>query len=369
MHIVIPIHDFAAGGTEIIAFRLAEAWLAQGHRVSVIAGDHAGTMRARLPAAAGCVVLDPPLPRSALSRVRLGAAMTGELKRLAPDIVFLPGNFHFILAHAVKRALPTVPVVAKLSNPLIPSPLAARLMGVIGRGPLRRYLAPIAMTVAMSHGLEAEYRRLAPGLPVCTIFDPNVPDGTAIPAMRDRRANDGAITLLSIARLEPQKNLELAIETLARLRQVRPACLTILGEGALRSKLELHAAHCGVADFVTMPGFVQDPGPYLAAADLLLVTSRYEGGPATAAEALAAAVPVVGTDCSHFLRELLASPELGRISSVASPASLAAEVLALVSSEPAKAEQLAAAINPCRFANAATSYLTLFERLAANRSA
>ncbi len=295
--------------------------------------------------------------------------MAPHLAQLAPDVVFLPGNFHFVLAHAIRRTLPGVPVVAKLSNPLIPSAFAARLAGAIGQAPLRRYLAPITMTVAMSRGLEDEYRRLAPGMPVCTVFDPNVPDTTVVPAMRDRRANSEEIALLAIARLEPQKNLVLAIETLARLRRDRPASLTILGEGAQRENLMHRAALCGVSDHIAMPGFVQEPAPYLAVADLLLVTSRYEGGPATAVEALAAAVPVVSTDCSHFLRELLSSPQLGRLSPQASASALVAEILAQLNCEPARTEQLNQAITPSRFASAAASYLALFATLVASRSA
>ncbi|MFM5924647.1 MAG: glycosyltransferase [Novosphingobium sp.] len=362
MHIVIPIHDFSAGGTEVIAFRLAASWLEAGHRVTVLAGDSAGTMRARLPAGAEAVLIDPPVPRSPLSRLGLGQAMVPDLVALQPDLVFLPGAFHFILAHAFKRALPQVPIVAKLSNPLIPSPTAARIAGVAGRTLLRRYLAPIDMIAAMSHGLEAELRGQAPGQDVCTIFDPNVPDDLRAPAMRDRRENTGEVVLLAIARLEPQKHLELAIDALAELRRVRPARLTILGEGALRSRLEGHAARRGMSAHVTLPGFADDIATPLSKADLLLISSRYEGGPATAVEALAAGLPVVSTDCSLFLHDLIASPRLGRLTPHRAEA-LAEAILAQMVDAPASAEELSAAIGPCRHGASARAYLALFERL------
>lgn len=366
-HILIPIHDFNAGGTENIAFRLAGAWLARGCQVSLLAGDHAGPMRARLPAGAEVAVLDPPLPRSPLSRLQLGAAMAARARALAPDLVFLPGNFHFILAHTLKRALPGVPIVAKISNPLLP-PWLARLSGWTGGGLLRRYLSPIDMAVAMSSGLAADYRALAPGAPVTTILDPNLLDSAAPPAMRDRRAITGPVRLLAIGRLEPQKDMGLALETLAALRRHGPAQLTILGEGYLRRRLEALAARLGLGQALTMPGFTPDIVAALDVADLLLITAHYEGGPATAIEALARAVPVVSTDCSHFLRDVISDIRLGRLVQERSGAALAAAVLAQLQTEPAPTALLDGAIDASRDAASAEAYLTLFGALLASKS-
>lgn len=367
--ILIPIHDFNAGGTENIAFRLAAEWLARGWEVCVLAGDHAGPMRARVPAGAEVRVLAEPVPRSALSRLRLGAAMAADAVAIAPDLVFIPGNFHFVLAHALKRALPGVPVVAKISNPLLPGGTAGEALARLGRGLLARYLAPIDMAVAMSTGLEEDYRRLAPQAPVTTVLDPNIPEGTSAPTMRDRRAADGPVRLLAIGRLEPQKDMALAIEVLAQLRQRGPAHLTILGEGYLRPRLERLAARLGVAEQLAMPGFVADIDAAMDAADVLLVSSRYEGGPATAVEALARALPVVSTDCSHFLRGLIVDPRLGRLVPGRDAGALAAAVQAQMASEPAPRALLQAAIAPSGYAASAEGYLKVFADLLGRRSA
>ena len=70
--IAILLHDFNAGGTEATALRLAAEWIAAGHRVTIIAGAADGPMRERVPAGADVHLLSPPVPRSALSRLRLG---------------------------------------------------------------------------------------------------------------------------------------------------------------------------------------------------------------------------------------------------------------------------------------------------------
>lgn len=367
-HILIPIHDFNPGGTEAIAFRLAGIWLQRGWRVTVLAGDSSGPMRARVPDGADVEVLDPAVPRSALSRLRLGRAMAARARTIAPDAVFIIGNFHFVLAHALKRALPGVPIVAKISNPLLP-PWLARLSGWTGGGLVRRYLSPIDMAVAMSSGLASDYLTLVPGAPVTTILDPNLPDGAAPPAMRDRRAITGPVRMLAIGRLEPQKDMGLALETLAALRRHRPAQLTILGEGYLRGRLETLAARLGLDHALSMPGFTADVAAALDQADVLLITAHYEGGPATAIEALARAVPVASTDCSHFLRDVISDIRLGRLVQERSGAALAAAVLAQLQTEPAPPSLLNGAIDNSRESASAEAYLTLFRALLASRSA
>lgn len=368
-HILIPIHDFNSGGTEAIAFRLAGLWLERGCRVSVLAGDSAGSMRARVPAGADVIVLDPPIARSTLSRLRLGDAMATATREISPDLIFIIGNFHFIVAHALRKALPAVPIVAKISNPLLP----AGLPGPIARGPgatiLRRYLAPIDAATAMSHGLAAEFATLVPGIPVHVIADPNVPDAVRIPAMRDRRLAKGPIELLLVGRFEPQKDIALALRTLAELRKHGAARLTILGEGRLRQRMEALARSLGLTGAVEMPGFSDDVPGALARADVLLISSRFEGVPGIAAEALAGALPIVSTDCSHFLRETVTDPRLGRLVAERSPEALAAAILAQMKEPPAPDELLQRATAPSRFARAAEAYLDVFARIRSSRSA
>ncbi|MBS0481643.1 MAG: glycosyltransferase [Proteobacteria bacterium] len=369
LHILVPIHDFSAGGTEVIAFRLAEQWLAAGCRVTFLAGAADGAMRARVPAGAAVEILDPPVARSALSRLRLGPAMVPALRRIAPDVVFIPGNFHFILAGAFKKALPRLPIAAKVSNPMLPGGVAGALLRDPGAGLLRRYLAPIDMVVTMNPGLEAEHRRMMPGGAVRTITDPNVPDDVPVLPMRDRRGGAGPCRLLLIGRLEPQKDVPLALRTLAALRGIVPAQLTILGEGYLRPGIEAEVKRLGLEQAVNMPGFAADIAAALDAADVLLITSRYEGGPAVAVEALARGVPVVSTDCSHFLRGLLDDARLGRIVSSRDPAVLAEAVAAQLATPPAPPELLRAAVEPSRYGAATSAYLELFAELAGKRSA
>jgi len=97
------------------------------------------------------------------------------------------------------------------------------------------------------------------------------------------------------------------------------------------------------------------------------VTSRYEGGPAVAVEALAHGIPVVSTDCSPFLRELLSSEESGRIVPTRDPEALADALLAVRAQGLPDPGRLAALIAHLAPEPCADAYLDWFETLARAR--
>lgn len=365
-HILIPIHDFSAGGTEIIAFRLAEAWLRQGRRVTILAGARDGIMESRVPEGAEVIVLEPQIRRSAVSRLRLGAPMGEAARRIAPDLVFIPGNFHFILARALRAALPGVPIAAKISNPLIPAGAPAPVRAAAAFV-LRRLTVGISHLCAMSAGLEADCRALLPAIAVSTIHDPFLADEAPVIARSGFPGGDGALRLVGIGRLEPQKNWPLAIAATGLLSRRRPCSLVIHGEGAERARLEALVARAGLGDVVRLPGFCPDVDGALDAADLLLISSAYEGGPAVAVEALSRGVPFAATDCSHFLRTLADAPGVGSLARGAGAAALADAVERQAALPFPAATAIDAAVARSRLTPAVNAYLALFDALAARR--
>ena len=100
--------------------------------------------------------------------------------------------------------------------------------------------------------------------------------------------------LLVVSRLEPEKNVALALHAFASFAQ-GGECLIIVGDGSKRRELEETAKNIGLFDRVFFEG-ERDPAPYYALADLVLVTSKYEGYGAVIIEALAAGKPVLSTD-------------------------------------------------------------------------
>ena len=306
--ILIAMHDFHRGGTERVALMLAAEWQNLGADVTILCGNEEGGLRDQVPPGVMVMVLDPPIPRSATSRLAMGKAV--ESVTLRPDVIFLPGNFHFFLAPHLKKAMPRAKIALKISNP----PLPPGLVGRIAAPFFRRATRAVDGFAAMNAGLARQMRGLMPGRKVGTLYDPvRMADAPAKP-------RGDVLNVLWIGRLEPQKDVALALDAIAALKGARDCYLTILGDGAERGRVEQALGVLPVSHI----GNVTDIAPYLAAADVLLVTSRYEGGPAVAIEALAMGVPVVSTDCSYLLHEVMTTPEAGRIVPSRDPQMLAA---------------------------------------------
>jgi hypothetical protein len=103
--------------------------------------------------------------------------------------------------------------------------------------------------------------------------------------------------LLSCADLAVRKGHDLLLRSLAAVHERGyDARLVILGEGPERAALEGLAADLGVADSVLLPGFVLNPYPEMAAADLFCLASRSEAWGLCLIEALALGTPSVATD-------------------------------------------------------------------------
>ena len=120
-------------------------------------------------------------------------------------------------------------------------------------------------------------------------------------------------TVLSVGRLSAQKNFLRLLRTHKRLLDEGfEHDLWILGEGPEREMLEQYVEQNGLKDSVWMPGFVENPYPYLCEADLLTCSSVYEGFSTFVTEAVILGRPVLTTDVSG-MRELLGNSEYGLI--------------------------------------------------------
>lgn len=111
--------------------------------------------------------------------------------------------------------------------------------------------------------------------------------------------DDWATTLLCVGRVAPNKNLELAIDTLAHLLPFRrDARLIIAGEHLFPSyseRLLAHAANTGVEDRMHVTGRVSTGQLHALyrSSDVLLSTSEHEGFCVPLVEAMALGIPIV----------------------------------------------------------------------------
>ncbi|MET0251508.1 MAG: glycosyltransferase [Novosphingobium sp.] len=110
--------------------------------------------------------------------------------------------------------------------------------------------------------------------------------------------------VLTAGRMEVQKAHDVLLRAFAASA---PAThdLVILGEGSQRAELNALAEALGLAGRVRFPGFVGNPFAWMAACDLFVLPSRWEGFGSALAEAQAAGAAVLATDCRYGPGEIV----------------------------------------------------------------
>lgn len=123
--------------------------------------------------------------------------------------------------------------------------------------------------------------------------------------------HEGTVHFISMGRLTEQKGFDLLIKAFSHTRKKIDCRLVIIGDGELSTALKQLARDRMVEADVVFAGWKTNPFPYLAAADVFVMSSRYEGFPNALMEAMAAGLPVVSTDCPSGPAELLSGGRYG----------------------------------------------------------
>ncbi len=107
---------------------------------------------------------------------------------------------------------------------------------------------------------------------------------------------EGIIEVVTVGRLTPPKKptrlLELAAEA---YRRNLPLHFTWVGDGELRDEIIAKRDSLGLQNMVDFRGFMKNPFGIIADADIMLVTSDYEGFCLVICEAMCLGVPVIST--------------------------------------------------------------------------
>jgi glycosyltransferase involved in cell wall biosynthesis len=116
----------------------------------------------------------------------------------------------------------------------------------------------------------------------------------------------GRKLLLAVGRLSEQKGFDLLIEAFGQI-VVHHADwhLAILGDGPLRTSLFARIKRAGLEERITLAGLAGNIGDWYQAADLYVMSSRFEGFGNTLAEALVYGVPVISFDCDTGPRDIV----------------------------------------------------------------
>lgn len=144
---------------------------------------------------------------------------------------------------------------------------------------------------------------------------------------------EGAPVVGIVASLTPAKDYPTFLRSAALIREtVADAHFVIVGDGALREKLETQTAQFGLADCVHFAGYQMRVAPFIKTFDVALLSScDYEGCSNFILEAMGLGRPIVATDIGGN-RELIENGETGLLVIPKEPHALAEGALALLRS-------------------------------------
>lgn len=133
-----------------------------------------------------------------------------------------------------------------------------------------------------------------------------------------------------VACLKPQKSPLTFVEVAALVaRQAPAAAFVMAGDGELRPEVERRARELNLSGRLHLLGWRRDVPRVMAALDVLLHTSLWEGLPRVLPEAIAASVPIVATGVDGT-RDILRDGETGIVCAPLDAQGLAAGVLRLL---------------------------------------
>lgn len=340
MHIlmVCPQYRPSVGGYERAAERLSTALAARGHRVTVITDRrdrswvrneiHQGVSIRRL----WCVFKPRLHMLTALLSVALFLGAHGRR--------FDVWHVHQYGVHAaVAIGLGMVlrrPVVLKLTSTGeqgIAKAIAEQPLAWLGAALLKRVSAVVALT------RETASEALAFGISGALIDQLGNGVDTAVfrPANKQERAElkqklgmEGRRAVIYVGRLSPEKNPDGLLEAWIAARQTLPAdwMLILIGDGPMRTQLERRIRNAGLEDSVMVAGQQQNIEQWMAAADVYVSSSLWEGLSNTLLEAMACGLPVAVTRVSG-VKELVEETEAGLTVDVGDNAALASALVRL----------------------------------------
>ncbi len=282
MKVLFHLLDAQVAGGQLIAQRIAEGTIAEGHEVGLLAPDQ-GPMLERFGGLGARIHL---VRLSSLRRPRSVVAAARLVRDY--DVLYshtaVPGSILGDLA-ARRAARPHV-----IHVHAVPHYGSGFVRGTVQRALLRRLRAARFVAVA-PHVREA---LTAVGLPVGRIeVVPNgAPDPSTSPAPR---SSGGTVRVGMVSRLDPGKGIDEFVEAAAPL--ARDGVRAVIG--GRRGPFAAYEA--GLARRIRGSGLrlidaVEDGAELLAGLDVVAIPSHYEGSPLTLFEAMALGRAIVAAD-------------------------------------------------------------------------
>lgn len=320
MRILFFLYSLGSGGAERVTATLANYWARRGLAVGIVTlcGVEQdfyplweSVERIPLGLAGSSSTLSTAL-RSNLRRVR---ALRRVIRERRPDVVVAMGGTANVLLALASAGLKHGVYIG--SERIYPPRMPMGRFWEVQRRYLYRWLTAVVVQTEkvrqwVRQNTRARQVDLIPNplqYPLPTA-EPRLAVHSVVPPQRQ--------ILLGAGRLDHQKGFDLLLQAFASVSAAHPDWhLVILGEGDMRSSLELLRGRLRLDERVSLPGRAGNLAEWYENSHLFVLSSRYEGFPNVLLEAMAYGLPSVSFDCDtgpadvvrHGVDGLLVPPE------------------------------------------------------------
>lgn len=318
--IAILLPTLACGGTERVVINLIKGLTARNVALELVLARAEGDFLSDVPAGVKIVDLKTDFGFNIRDKanLKLVSSLVSYFRSEKPDVVLSNlYTFNVLAAIAQKLSGTSTNLILVEHNPIFnrdykPGRLLTTLMSW--------FYPKVSAVVAVSHGVAQALEtnlKLKPGS-VKVIYNPVIDQRlrqkASVPIEHPWFQPHQPPVFLAVGRLHLQKNYPPLIQAFALVRQQRPAHLLILGDGEeIKKQLEDLIEQLGIGADVCLYGYEGNPYAYMSRADVVVLSSRWEGLPTVLIEAMACGCQLVSTDCPYGPQEILAGGKYGRL--------------------------------------------------------
>ncbi|MGN7610553.1 glycosyltransferase [Magnetococcales bacterium HHB-1] len=335
--------SFAGGGAEKVTLTLWRYWNQHHSNTAKLLLLHAkGPLQQRLTIKERqlCIDLNQPRLRQAIWPLARWIK-TDQPKWIFSSLAYV--TFALILMRPY--FFPHIPIIAREAN--MPSlSLNAIQKGRwlnLGYRYLYRYVDHM---IASSYQMATELQQWTSIAEKKITILANPVDLTLHRKTTPERHPGSGLRLVASGRLTHQKGFDRLLQVMAHLPQ--EIHLTLLGDGPDLEQLTTQIKTEQLEKKITLKGFVQNPSPWYAGADLFILPSRWEGMPNVALEALACGTPVIAFKQAGAIAEIAEAAIPGAVMVVDDPYQCTTQLLKQTP-QPSKAQQLSPSLLPERY--------------------
>jgi len=326
--LAIFLPSLIGGGAERVMLRIAEGILERGYSVDLILAKADGPFLAEVPRSARLINLKSSRVLTSLP------LLIRYLRDEKPDTLLsgMHANVVTLWARSLARVQTRVVVTehSTLSQTIRnATDLHTKLLPQF----IKRFYNWADVIVAVSTGVADDLSRMT-GIPrnlIQVIYNPVITAEVRLKSQAHLEHpwfNHGEPpVILGVGRLTPLKNFTTLIKAFALVRETYETRLLILGEGEERTTIETLIKKLRLVQHVSLPGFIINPYPYMARAQVFVLSSKWEGLPTVLIEALFCGALIVSTDCPSGPREILRGGKYGQLVPVGDSVKMAKAII------------------------------------------